>query len=112
MTQTQDDSRPRIIWLNTIFLLGTPLLAMVLVPWHAWTHGITWAQVAAGTSLWLFTGLGITAGYHRLFSHRSYKATAPVRLAFAILGAATWQNSIITWCAGHRYHQPGRGHGW
>ena len=104
MTQTQAVDRPKIIWLNMIFLLGTPLLALVLVPWYALTHGITWAQVAVAASLWFFTGVGITAGYHRLFSHRSYKATAPVRFVFAILGAATWQNSIITWCAGHRYH--------
>ncbi|MEE2751805.1 MAG: fatty acid desaturase, partial [Myxococcota bacterium] len=90
--------------MNVIFLTLTPLLAVILVPWFCWTQGITWTQVIAATCLWMATGLGITAGYHRLFSHRAYKASAPVRLAFALLGGATWQNSIITWCAAHRYH--------
>ena len=45
------------------------------------------------------TGIGITAGYHRLFSHRAYDAAAPVRFVFALIGGAAWQSSIITWAA-------------
>lgn len=92
------------VWLNILFLTATPLAALILVPWHLWTHGITVAEVVTFGVLWLLTGLGVTAGYHRLFSHRAYKASAPVRLLFAIFGAASWQNSIIAWCAAHRFH--------
>ncbi len=97
-------STGRPIWGNIAFLSLTPIAAAILVPIHALTHGITLAEISAATALWMLTGLGITTGYHRLFSHRSYQAVAPVRLFFAILGAAAWQNSIIVWAAGHRFH--------
>ena len=54
--------------------------------------------------LFLVSGLSITAGYHRLFSHRSYSASWPLRLFYAIFGAAAFQNSVIKWCSDHRRH--------
>jgi len=93
-----------VVWLNAVFLIATPLLALVLVPWSIATFGLGWQEVLAAVVLWWGTGLGITAGYHRLFSHRTYKASSPVRWMWALLGGAAWQNSVITWCAGHRYH--------
>ena len=98
--------RPRrpILWTNAAFLILTPILAMVAVPWYAVSHGIGWTEIAACLGLWLLTGLSVTAGYHRLFSHRSYEAVWPVRLVLVLLGGATWQNSVIAWCAAHRYH--------
>ena len=98
--------RPRrpIIWGNVAFLTLTPLAAAVAVPWYAITHGITWVEIAACAVMWLVTGVSITAGYHRLFTHRAYSAVAPVRALFAIVGAATFQNSVIVWGAAHRFH--------
>jgi stearoyl-CoA desaturase (delta-9 desaturase) len=49
-------------------------------------------------------GVSITAGYHRLFAHRTYRATAPVRWAMLVCGAATFQNSALSWSADHRAH--------
>jgi stearoyl-CoA desaturase (delta-9 desaturase) len=49
-------------------------------------------------------GLGITAGYHRLFAHRTYSPVAPVRWALLAFGAATFQNSALSWSADHRAH--------
>ena len=49
-------------------------------------------------------GLGITAGYHRLFAHRTYNPVAPVRWALLAFGAATFQNSALSWSADHRAH--------
>ncbi len=54
--------------------------------------------------MWLVTGLSITAGYHRLFTHRAYAAPAPVRAVFAVIGAAAFENSVISWAAAHRFH--------
>jgi stearoyl-CoA desaturase (delta-9 desaturase) len=50
------------------------------------------------------TGLSITAGYHRLWSHRAYKAKAPLKIFFMLFGAASLQNSIIKWSSDHRKH--------
>jgi stearoyl-CoA desaturase (delta-9 desaturase) len=98
------NTNEQTVWGNVVFLLLTPLLAVILVPWFAMTHTVTASHIIAMFAMWWAAGLGITVGYHRLYSHRTYKAKAWFRFVFAILGASAWQNSIITWCAGHRYH--------
>jgi stearoyl-CoA desaturase (Delta-9 desaturase) len=103
-TNTPETDKPRIIWLNALFLIGTPILAVTLLPLFIWHHGVHWSEPVAMLVLWLLTGLGITAGYHRMFSHRAWWAPAPIRAILLVLGGAAWQNSAITWCAGHRYH--------
>jgi stearoyl-CoA desaturase (delta-9 desaturase) len=103
MSATETKTAP-ILWGNATFLTLTPVLALSLAPIYVWFNGFSWGPVIALMVLWIGTGLAITAGYHRLFSHRSYKAPAPIRLLFAILGAATWQNSVISWCSDHRRH--------
>ena len=55
-------------------------------------------------ALYVACGLGITAGYHRLFAHRTYNPVAPVRWALLAFGAATFQNSALSWSADHRAH--------
>ena len=49
-------------------------------------------------------GLSVTAGYHRLFSHKTYQASWPVRLALLVFGAGALENSVLNWCADHRIH--------
>ena len=97
-------SRPPVLWGHVAFFAIWTAATVVAVPWYITAHGVTWIEVAACAGLWLATGLSITAGYHRLFSHRAYSASAPVRLLFALFGAAAWQSSIITWSAHHRFH--------
>ena len=55
-------------------------------------------------SLWLLTGLGVTAGYHRLFTHRTFKAAPSVVIALAILGSMAGQGGVVSWVALHRRH--------
>jgi stearoyl-CoA desaturase (delta-9 desaturase) len=92
------------VWLNIIFLHLTPLMALVLVPWWIVTHGIGMAHIGATFALWALTGLGITVGYHRLFSHRAYRAGPLVRAGSLLLGGAAWQNSALQWSSDHRIH--------
>jgi len=100
---TERPKRP-IVWGNVLFLVLTPLAAAIAVPWYVVTHGVGWVEIAACVGTWLAIGLGVTAGYHRLFSHRAWDAPAPVRLVLALLGAASFENSVISWSAAHRYH--------
>ncbi len=93
-----------LIPLNVAWIVGLPVVCAVAVPWYILTHGLGWAEVLAGVALYWLTGLGITAGYHRLFSHRGYKAKWPIRLAAAIFGGMAAQNSVFSWAAQHRYH--------
>lgn len=103
-TETLTPRGQKILWFNAIFLIGTPILAAILLPLHIYHNGVHWSEPLALVVLWILTGLGITAGYHRMFSHRTWWAPSGVRLLALILGAATWQNSAIVWSAGHRYH--------
>ena len=62
------------------------------------------ADARAGRVLYALCGMAITAGYHRLFAHRTYRASPPVRWAMLAFGAATFQNSALSWSADHRAH--------
>ncbi len=98
----------RIEWVTSIFLIGTALGALTVVPWFIWTHWDTPLGWGFILSLFVFyyyaTGFGITLGYHRLFSHLSFKAKWPVKLFTLLFGAASFENSALDWSADHRIH--------
>ena len=54
--------------------------------------------------LYAVSGVSITAGYHRLFAHRTYRPSAPVRWFFLAFAAATFQTPALAWSADHRAH--------
>ena len=96
--------KPRLKWVSIIFLLGTLLIAAIGTPWYIATVGLGWPEVVTFLVLWIFTGLSVTAGYHRLFAHKTYQASWPVRLFFLVFGAGALENSILFWAADHRVH--------
>lgn len=89
---------------TTILFSTTFLVAVVGVPLYGVLVGYSIASwIWCGVFL-AASGLSITAGYHRLWSHRSYEAHWSVRLFFMLFGAMAIQNSIYIWAAGHRPH--------
>jgi stearoyl-CoA desaturase (Delta-9 desaturase) len=89
-------------WVNSIFLVVAHLVAASAIVWSV-LHP-HWETLALGL-LWLvLCSLGITAGYHRLFAHRAYKANAGLRLWLLLFGAAAVQNSALRWVNDHRVH--------
>ncbi|WP_417441360.1 fatty acid desaturase [Idiomarina sp.] len=96
--------KPPIIWLNTLVFSITFIVAIVGVPLYAYSVGIGAAfwWVMFGTAC--FAGLSITAGYHRLWAHRTYDANPVIRFIFAIGGAVALQNSALHWSSDHREH--------
>jgi stearoyl-CoA desaturase (Delta-9 desaturase) len=96
--------KPRLSLTNTTFLLGTLLIAAVGTPWYIWRFGLGWPETVTFFVLWLAVGTSVTAGYHRLFSHKTYEAAWPVRPFFLIFGAAALENSVLNWAADHRIH--------
>jgi stearoyl-CoA desaturase (delta-9 desaturase) len=94
----------QILWTNAIFLFLTPLLAVVAGIWYFATQPFSWTPIIAATVLFFIAGMSITTAYHRLFSHRSFKANNFVKAVFAVTGASAWQNSIVEWCSDHRRH--------
>ncbi len=91
-------------WVNIAFLLLTPIIAFGGTAWYVYYHGVTKLELANFTVMYFLTGLSITAGYHRYFSHRTYECSKPLQLLYLIFGAAAVQNSVLNWCSDHRYH--------
>lgn len=91
-------------WPNTVFLGGTLLLAVTAVPAYIMHYGLSAWQVGLFLLFFAGTGLSITLGYHRLYSHLAFKASWPVRLFTLLFGAAAFENSVLRWAADHRRH--------
>jgi stearoyl-CoA desaturase (Delta-9 desaturase) len=96
--------KPALIWLNVSVFSITALITLVVVPLYAVIHGFDGWQVFAMVIGIAFCEISITAGYHRLWSHRAYEAHWLVRLILAIGGTFATQNSILHWSADHRRH--------
>lgn len=97
-------SKAPINWPGAIVLLGTPIAALILIPLYAYSHDFSIAAWVSFVLLLAMSSLGITAGYHRLWAHRTYEASLPVRIALMIAGTFAIQNSILYWASGHRVH--------
>ncbi|MGZ4278469.1 MAG: acyl-CoA desaturase [Solirubrobacteraceae bacterium] len=92
-----------------------PVLALGLVAWQLWGQALGYNDLLVFAVMYLATGLGITVGFHRLFTHRSFKTTPGVRRTLAILGSMAVEGPVIAWVADHRKHhafsdQPGDPH--
>jgi stearoyl-CoA desaturase (Delta-9 desaturase) len=89
--------------LTLAFTVG-PLAGVIASIWLLWGSAISGLDAALLLGFYLFTGLGITVGFHRLFTHRSFRAARPVRFALAVAGSMAVEGSVIQWCATHRRH--------
>lgn len=102
-------SGKRINYYISGFLVGTALIALIGVPWFMYNH---WENVKTYWAFYLtyfaiafwFAAGSITLGYHRLFSHLSFKASAPVKFFTLIFGASAFEGSAIEWTTDHREH--------
>lgn len=104
MTQSQHQPSPTINWVTTLFLTINPIVAIVGTIILGYYHAIAWPTVLLGLLYGIATGLSITCGYHRLFSHRAYQAKQPIRILFALFGGAAFEGSVLEWCTDHRNH--------
>jgi len=93
-----------IVWKSVFGLLLLPIVALILVPWYAMAYGFTTADYVALGVFYVLTGVGITMGYHRLWSHKTYKANKIVKYVLLVFGTAALQKSVIQWASDHRKH--------
>jgi len=93
-------SDSEINWAHTILLTATPLLALIGLIFVR----PKWETILFGLVMYLWTGLSITGGYHRLWSHRAYSASYLVKLLLCLGGAAAFEGSIKWWSRNHRAH--------
>jgi stearoyl-CoA desaturase (Delta-9 desaturase) len=88
----------------TGFVTGVPVLALGVAAWQSWDGLLTPRDLAIFAVLYVLTGFGVTIGYHRLFTHRSFKTGPVLRAILAILGSAAIEGPVISWVADHRKH--------
>jgi stearoyl-CoA desaturase (delta-9 desaturase) len=84
--------------------VAVPPLCVVVAIVLLWNRAIGPLELALMISLYVITALGITLGFHRMFTHRAFEASRAFRAVVAVLGSMAVEGSVITWVADHRKH--------
>jgi stearoyl-CoA desaturase (Delta-9 desaturase) len=99
-----DGKKPRFEFLIVHAFVLLPMLALVAAVPLAWGWGLSWLDAGLAVGFYFLSGFGITAGFHRYFTHRAFKANRALRNALAIAGSLALQGDVLTWVADHRRH--------
>jgi len=86
------------------YFVAIPLLAVIAAIPVAWGGWLSWVDVTLVFVMWAITALGITVGYHRYFTHGSFKANRAVKITLGIMGSLALEGSLDQWVADHRKH--------
>jgi len=89
--------------LSLIFVIG-PFLGLLAAVVLSWGWGFTWVELVMLVVMYVLTALGITVGYHRLFSHRAFETNRVVQVILTVLGSMALQGPVLRWVALHRRH--------
>ena len=96
--------RKNYVQLGVYVFILVPFAALIAAIPLAWGWGLTWVDVILAVVMFELTGHGVTIGYHRYFTHGSFKAKRPLKIALAIGGSMAVQGPPIIWVADHRRH--------
>ena len=104
-----DDHEPTLrqpLGERIVTLLGVilPFLGLATAIVLMWGWGFSWLHLGLMAGMYLVTAIGITVGYHRLFTHRSFETTRPVKFLFAVMGSMAVEGPVLKWVAMHRRH--------
>ncbi len=92
------------VLLANLFAITIPFIGLIAVPFFLWGRGFYWADLASLVIMYVVTSLGITVGYHRLFTHRSFDTFLTVKFFLAVFGSMAVQGPLFKWVATHRSH--------
>ena len=84
--------------------IAVPFLALVAAVPMAWGGWLGWSDVAIFLLMYAITGHGVTVGFHRLFTHKSFKPNRAVKVCLAVAGSMAIQGPVVRWVADHRKH--------
>ena len=87
-----------------VFAIIVPALATIVAIVLAFHGRVTWVDLSIFAVMYFLGGIGVTVGYHRLFTHRSFETSTPIRYALALMGGMSAQGAPIMWASQHRQH--------
>ena len=98
------DQQSRAEQITIGIFIVLPVLAIVAAVPIAWGGWLGWSDVIITAVMYAFTGLGITVGFHRYFTHKSFKPNRGVKILLGVAGSMAIQGPIVRWVADHRKH--------
>lgn len=106
---------PLGLWAANLFAVVLPFVGLGVAVFFLWGWGFSWIELGLLLGMYVLTTVGITVGFHRLFTHRAFETYAVVQAVLAVLGSMAVQGSLLKWVALHRRHhahsdQPGDPH--
>jgi stearoyl-CoA desaturase (delta-9 desaturase) len=102
--QTYSTGRKILAWVGTFIGVTVPLLGVVTAGILLWGWGFGWLDLGLLVGMYLLTMIGITVGFHRLFTHRSFQTVRPIQFILGVLGSMTFQGPLLSWVGRHRLH--------
>jgi stearoyl-CoA desaturase (delta-9 desaturase) len=104
LSDLEDEPKGRFEKVMVGIFVAVPMVALVAAIPLAWGWGLGWHDVIIAVTFYMITGLGISMGFHRYFTHGSFKANTGLRIALAIAGSLAIEGPVLTWVADHRRH--------
>jgi stearoyl-CoA desaturase (Delta-9 desaturase) len=89
---------------TTFIGVGVPIAGLVMAIVLSWLWGFSWVNVGLLVGMYLVTMVGITVGFHRLFTHRSFQTSRPIQVLLGVFGSMTFQGPLVEWVGLHRRH--------
>jgi stearoyl-CoA desaturase (Delta-9 desaturase) len=102
-----DESSGRVslgVWVVTLLVVLVPFLGLAGAAVLLWGWGFSWVYLGLLLGMYVATVLGITVGFHRLFTHRAFETSAAVKVVLGVLGSMAVQAPLLKWVAVHRRH--------
>jgi stearoyl-CoA desaturase (delta-9 desaturase) len=100
----QPVAHARLDRLITGLVTVVPFAVLGLAARQTWNEALRWSDLAVFGLIYALTGFGITIGFHRLLTHRSFSTSPVLRGVFAALGSAAIEGPVVSWVADHRKH--------
>ena len=98
------DRKGRVEQVLLYVIVIVPFLALAATVAVAWGWGLSWVDAGLALAFYLVSGLGVTVGFHRYFTHGGFKAKRWLRIALAVAGSLAIEGGVIRWVADHRRH--------
>lgn len=93
-----------VMWIANFVAVVVPFLGLAVAGVCCWRRGFSWVELGLLLGMYLLTALGITVGFHRLFTHRAFETNGVIQFVLAVLGSMAVEGPLLKWVALHRRH--------